>query len=77
MIKIYELKRKTKNNDKIIIDDKNLESLHIYFNCPWNELTPLKEHSENILLKANNNIDEYIILVFKYLLIDGMKEIKN
>ena len=77
LIKIYELKRKTKNNDKIIIYDKNLESVHIYFNCPLNELNPLKEHSENILLKANNNIDENIILVFKYLLIDGMKEIKN
>ena len=74
--KIYELKRKTKGDDKIIIDGKNLESLDIYFNCPWNELNPLKENGENILLK-DNNVDEYIILVFKYLLIDGMKEIKK
>ena len=72
--KIYKIKRNTKDNEKILIDGKNLESLDIFFNCPWNESIPLKENGENIILK-DNNIDEYIYLVFKNLLIDGVKDI--
>ena len=72
--KIYKIKRNTEDNEKILIDGKNLESLDIFFNCPWNESIPLKENGENIILK-DNNIDEYIYLVFKNLLIDGVKDI--
>ncbi len=74
--KIYKIKRNGKDNEKILIDGKDLETLDIYFTCPWNELITLKENGENIILK-DNNIDEYIYLVFKYLLIDGVKDLIN
>ena len=74
LIKIYNLKRNKKNNEKILIDNQTIESLDIYFNCPWNESIELKKNGENIQLN-DNNIDEYIKLVFNTLLIDGQKEI--
>ena len=74
LIKIYNLKRNNKNNEKILIDNQTIESLDLYFNCPWDESLELKKNGENIQLK-DNNIDEYIELVFNQLLIDGQKEI--
>ena len=74
LIKIYNLKRNNINNQKILIDNQTIESLDIYFNCPWNDSIELKKDGENIKLN-DNNIDEYIQLVFNKLLIDGQKEI--
>ena len=74
LIKIYNSKRNSKIGEKILIDNQKIESLDIYFNCPWDGTIELKKNSKNTILN-DNNIDEYINLVFNNLLIEGQREI--